>query len=127
MAALTRITLVFISLLLLSSCATTEKYKAILNSLVKETEGQLINSWGPPDSVYENGGRKYLTYIKSRSGYVPGTTPNYQTQIIGNTAYTTSYGGSSGHSYTKRCKTTFTISGRSITNWRHEGNACHAR
>ena len=114
------------AILLLSACATAEKYEAILKSWVGNSESSLINSWGPPDSVYENGGQKYLTYFKSRSGYVPGTSPTYQTQLIGNTAYTTSYGGSPGFAYNQNCKTTFTVSRGKIIQWRYEGNACRA-
>jgi hypothetical protein len=119
--------LICVAILLLAGCATEAKYEAALKSWVGNSESSLVNSWGPPDSVYENGGTKYLTYQKSRSGYIPGTTPTYQTQIIGNTAYTNSYGGSSGYSYNQNCKTTFTISGGRITNWRWEGNNCRSQ
>ncbi len=113
-------------LALLAGCATTENYEKILGTWVGSSEQQLIQSWGPPSSVYESGGQKYLTYTKSRSGYIPGTSPTYQTQIIGNTAYTTSSGGSPGFAYTKSCKTTFTIQGTRISGWRYEGNNCVA-
>lgn len=115
------------AVLFLASCATTEKYEAMLNTWVGQQESQLVGHWGPPDSVYENSGVKYLTYKKSRSGYIPGTPPTYQTNIIGNTAYTTSTGGSPGFAYTNHCKTTFTISNEIIQKWRWEGNACRAR
>ena len=115
-----------ITILLLSACGTTDKYEAILDSWLGSTESHLVDSWGPPSGVYENGGKRYLTYIQSRSGYIPGTAPTYQTQIYGNTAYTTSYGGSPGFAFTRSCKTTFTISRGTIRNWRHEGNNCVA-
>jgi len=110
-----------------SACATAEKYEAILDTWVGSSENALVDSWGVPDQVYENNGVKYLTYAKSRSGYIPGTAPTYQTQVIGNTAYTSSYGGSSGFAYTRQCKTTFSIVNARISKWRYEGNDCKAR
>ena len=113
-------------LALLAGCATTENYEKILGTWVGSSERELIQSWGPPSSVYESGGTKYLTYSESASGYIPGTSPTYQTQIIGNTAYTTSSGGSPGFAYNRSCKTTFTLRSDTIVSWRHEGNACVA-
>jgi len=121
-----RLGCVIVAILILASCATTENYEKILASWVGQSEGALIRSWGPPDSSYESSSDKYLTYSKSRSGYIPGTQPSYQTQIIGGTAYTTAYGGSPGYSYNRNCKTTFTVSSGTITSWRYEGNACVA-
>lgn len=111
----------------LSACATTEKYEAVLKTWIGSSERELINSWGPPSSVYEVNGDKYLTYQSSRSGYVPGVAPTYQTSFIGNTAYTTSYGGTPGYSYNHHCKTTFTVSGGVINHWRYEGNSCKSK
>jgi len=111
---------------IVSGCATTENYEKILDTWVGSTEGQLVQAWGPPAGFYESGTTRYLTYTKSRSGYVPGTAPTYQTTIIGNTAYTSSYGGSPGFSYSRHCKTTFTIQNGVISTWRYEGNDCTA-
>ena len=113
--------------LLLGACATAEKYEAVLKTWVGSNESSLISAWGPPDSVYENAGEKYLTYSKSSTGYVPGTAPSYSTRIIGNTAYTTTYGGSPGYAYNQNCKTTFTLLGGIIKSWRYEGNACRSQ
>ena len=117
---------VLLAIILISGCATAEKYEAKIKTWIGSSESALVSSWGPPDSVYENGGLKYLRYAKSVSGYIPGTAPTYQTQIIGNQAYTTSYGGSPGFSYTEHCKTTFIISGGSINGYRFEGDACRS-
>jgi hypothetical protein len=113
-----------LAVILLSGCATAEKYEAKLKTWIGSSESALVSSWGPPDSVYENGGLKYLTYSKSVSGYIPGTAPTYQTRIIGNQAYTSSYGGSPGFAYSEHCKTTFIISEGTIDRWRYEGDAC---
>ncbi len=117
---------VLIAAVFLAGCATSENYEKVLDTWVGSTEAELVSSWGPPNSFYESDGTRFLTYVRSRSGYIPGTAPTYQTTIIGNTAYTSSYGGSPGFSYSKHCKTTFTISGGTISTWRYEGNNCTA-
>ena len=110
----------------LAACATTEKYEAILESWVGKTENALIEAWGPPDSVYETSGTKYLTYAKSGTAYVPGIPPTYRTTIIGDTAHTRSYGGTPGYVYSRNCKTSFALVKGVIQKWRWEGNACVA-
>jgi len=115
---------------LLAGClATEQKYVQVLDTWKGESEQELVASWGVPDSVYQSSSSKpkYLTYNYRKTGYVPGISPTYQTSIIGNTAYTTAYGGSSGYSYNNNCKTTFTIVGSTITSWRYEGNACRSK
>jgi hypothetical protein len=110
-----------------SACATSEGYGILLDDWVGHSERKLITSWGAPDSVYESDGYKYLTYSKSRSVNIPGIAPSYQTQIIGNTAYTRQYGGSSGFTYNGSCKTTFIIGSDGIIDaWNFEGNDCRA-
>ena len=114
------------TLFLLMSCATTANYENILESWVGHPESELVSSWGIPDGSYETGEKKYLIYNYSKSSYIPGTKPSYRTNIIGNTAYTTSSGGSPGFMVNKRCKTTFTITNGTIVNWDWMGNACRA-
>lgn len=114
-------------LCLLIGCATTANYEKILNSWMGMSENSLVSSWGPPNNFYESGGTRYLTYAKSRSGYVPGVAPSYQTSFVGNTAYTTQVGGYPGFIYSANCSTTFTINNGVITSWRYEGNACRSR
>ena len=113
-------------LVLLTGCATTANYEKSLNSWVGASESSLVDQWGPPSSVYESSGVKYLTYNKSRSGYVPGVAPSYQTTYVGNTAYTSAVGGSAGYGFTNSCTTTFSIRNNVISSWRWEGNACRS-
>ena len=110
----------------LAACATTEKYEAILESWIGKSENALVEAWGPPDSVYETDGTKYLSYAKSGTHYVPGTFPTYRTTIVGNTRHTHSYGGTPGYIYNQNCKTSFAIIAKTIKKWRWEGNACRA-
>ena len=132
-AGLARIRLVKLPLvvgvfLTLTACiATTGKYEKKLASWFGQNEQSLIAGWGPPQQVYESGGFKYLTYDWSGSAYIPGTSPTYQTQFIGNTAYTTSYGGSSAVTLNLNCRTTFTLQNGVVSAYRFEGNRCVSR
>ena len=110
----------------LFGCATTAKYGAVLDTWIGQNEGDLIDKWGPPGSVYEARGIKYLTYKWSSSGYVPGMPPSYQTTIVGGTVHTNAISGSPGYAYTNTCDTTFTIKNERIVTWRWKGNACTA-
>jgi hypothetical protein len=113
-------------LIVLAACATSENYEALLESWVGKSENALIQAWGPPDSVYETTGTKYLSYTRSGTAYVPGIAPTYRTRVIGKTAYTHSYGGTSGYVYNRRCKTSFALVEGIISKWRWEGNDCRA-
>lgn len=113
--------------LFIASCATQGKYKEILNSWVGSSESSLISSWGIPSSVYETNGLKYLTFRNNSTGYLPGTPGTAQTTIIGNTAYTNYYGGTSGVMLNFNCETTFVVSDGVISNWSYRGNACVAK
>lgn len=122
-----RYLIIAVMLMLLGGCATTAKFETLLNSWVGSTEDQLVRRWGPPSSTYETGGTKYLTYVQSSSGYVPGVAPSYQTQVIGNTAYTRPTGGMPGYGYTDRCTVNFAVQNGQIVSWRYEGNMCRSK
>ena len=110
----------------LASCATEANYEKILDSWTGSSENELLNSWGPPDSVYESGGTKYLTYARGNTVVLPGTAPSYQSTVVGNTMYTNPVGGTPPLVMNRHCKTTFTIQSGIIVSWRWEGNACKA-
>lgn len=119
--------ILIVAISLLSACFPTEQgYIQVLETWKGQPEARLVSSWGAPDSSYASGSRKFLTYNDQISGYVPGTSPNYYTSYYGNTAYTTSYGGTSGYSYTENCKTTFTIFRGLIEEITYQGSACVA-
>jgi hypothetical protein len=110
----------------LSGCATTENYKKIVDSWIAAKESALVDAWGPPNGFYEIDGVRYLTYSKVNSGYVPGIAPTTTTNYIGGKPYTNTTGGVQGYYYNNNCSTTFTVKDKVVTNWRFEGNACHA-
>ena len=110
----------------LASCATAANYEKMLNSWMGHGENELLNSWGPPDNVYESGDIKYLTYARGGTVVLPGTAPSYQSTFVGNTMYSNPVGGTPPLLINKHCKTTFTIQNSAIVSWRWEGNACKA-
>ena len=108
-------------------CATTANYEKILSSWVGAKEIDLVRAWGAPNNQYESSGTKFLTYQKSNNIYMPGTAPTYSTTMIGNTAYTSSSGGSPAYNIQMFCKTTFEVKNERIVSWRWEGNGCKAQ
>lgn len=58
-----RILLVFIVILSLSSCGYREKRNAeVLDSWIGSTEQEIVSAWGRPDSDYDSGNMRYLTW-----------------------------------------------------------------
>ncbi len=51
----------------LGGCATTGKYETVLDTWIGSGEVELVKAWGPPQSVYEVGGSKFLTYSTRRN------------------------------------------------------------
>jgi len=112
---------------LLSGCATQAKFEENVKSMMGMSEDEVIQKLGAPNGFYQTADMKYLTFSRARSGYVPGTAPNYQTQVIGNTAYTQAVGGSPGYSYTTTCALTLGFRDGRAATYRYEGNACRSR
>ena len=110
----------------LVACATTANYEKILSTWVGSSEIELIRKWGPPQQSYETNGKKFITYVRTRNVYIPGTNPSYTTTYIGNTAYTNTVAGTAGQNIGMSCKTTFELENDRITSWRWEGNDCTA-
>lgn len=115
-----------IAFLFLAACATTANYEKILNSWIGADELDLLRRWGPPQNVYESGGRKFLTYSSARNVYIPGTDPTYTTTVIGNRAYTTQTGGTPGENLGLSCITTFEVASSKVVSWHWKGNDCIA-
>lgn len=109
-------------ILILSGCATTENYNAILESWIGHNANDLVNSWGYPNSVFEapNGNTVYV-YGYQNSTYIPQTS---YTTFSGNTAYTNTTGG---YTVNSNCTTYFEVnSQKTIVHWKWKGNACRA-
>ena len=110
--------------LLLEGCATQSNYKALLDTWVGGTEDQLINSWGPPNGLYNKpDGGKILTFAWSGSYSLPGYPSTSSSTNMGVTTTVTTV--PSDTIIQTGCKTNFYFSpeGR-ITTWRFQGNSC---
>jgi hypothetical protein len=108
-------------------CATESGYKDVLDSYVGSPEAALLAQWGPPDQAYSSDpDTKYLTFSRSRTGYVPGVPPTYQTSCNSGFCTTIPVGGSPGFSYTNSCRTFFKVVHGTIEAWGFTGNACRA-
>ncbi len=105
---------------------TTEGYQILVDSWTGASEQQLVASLGVPSSAYTAGSTKFLSYRTSRNVYIPGTAPSYTTNVIGNTAYTNSYGGTSAQNITMHCETTFAIEKGRVAGASFKGNDCTA-
>ena len=103
--------LLLLTAILFSGCATTKGYEKVIDSWTGSHIDSLVQSWGPPSSVYTmESGDKMYTWMKSNSGTViPLSGPL----------------GTTYHSVQHFCKTTFYASkAGTIYNWRWEGNSC---
>lgn len=90
----------------LAGCAalypTTDNYEAMLKMWVGRSEGELVETWGPPSSVYQSASAKYFTYTKSKTC------------------------SSGKETFTCVCYTTFELASDQIASWRWDGNGCTA-
>lgn len=118
---------ILIMAMLLSACATEAKYQRILDTWTGSDELDLIRSWGAPQQSYEAKGHKFLVYSNDRNIVLPGSSPTYQTNVYGTTAYTTSYGGSPAMNLNMSCTTTFEVVDGKIYSWSYRGNDCTAQ
>jgi len=116
--------MVIFSILFFAGCATQAKYKKVLDTWVGSSELDLIRSWGAPVNTYEAAGRKFIMYSSSYNVALPGNNPTYTTNVIGNTAYTNSYGGTPGQNLLMICETTFEVEEGIIVKWSYRGNDC---
>lgn len=126
-------------LLFLSGCATSAKYKALLDTWLGSSEDALITSWGPPQSVYTmSNGKKCIEYNRETNMQMGGytyTTP--QTTYYNGTVGNAFYSGTATQYVTQQapvynvplwCKTSFIVdSCGAVESWRYEGNHCVSR
>ncbi|MEZ8990095.1 hypothetical protein AB4571_15345 [Vibrio breoganii] len=120
--------LLIVVITILSGCATTERYNAILDTWMGHDTEELVNSWGYPDNsfVAPNGNKVYV-YGYQASTYVPQT--NYTTttyNAVGGTLYGNSTTNSvGGYTVQHNCTTFFEVDeSGTLVNWRWKGNAC---
>jgi hypothetical protein len=109
---------------MLGACAATDRTGASLGSYTDAPESRLIAEWGPPATVDESGGVRYLSYRQQRSTFIPTVTPFYQP--ICPPAECVPQAVPNGFLYTEQCTTTFTVEDGKVKGWRREGKSCGA-
>lgn len=111
---------------LLSGCATSAKYNAILDTWMWHDVNELVNSWGYPQNSFKapNGNTVYV--YGSSGSYTMPTQTNTTYNVVGNTVYGNSY-TTGGQTLNFWCRTFFEVNDQNIiVNWRWEGNNCKA-
>jgi hypothetical protein len=110
--------------IMLGACAATDRTGTLLGSYADAPESRLVAELGPPASVDESGGIRYLSYRQQRSTYIPAVTPFYQP--ICPPSECVPLGGLKGFTLTEQCMTTFAVEDGKVKGWRREGKACGA-
>lgn len=107
--------------LMLSACATAEKYAAIVRTWEGHDVNELMMRWGQPDQIYKlPNGMTVYSYLTEGGISVHkrgNATSNYD-----NLSYS-----SNTTVLANQCKTEFFIQGSKIKSWRFEGNICKAK
>ena len=114
-----------LTIILMSGCVTKAEHEDKLSTWIGFSESSLVESWGPPNGFYETGKKRFLTWSQSGTAIIPGTQPYYTTNIIGNTAYTQAYGGTSPMAINLNCDVTMIIESDTVVSWRYQGNNCY--
>jgi len=110
-----RSSLLLLTIAAIVGCTTARKseFENSLNSWVGKPKDSLVESWGPPHSVYQmNSGDEMLTYQESRSLTIvqpmPGTRGFYAAPV------------------NRSCQTTFIVSREGVIDrWQYKGNGCY--
>ena len=128
-----RMSFVALAVLVVTGCATREKYEQRVQSWVGHTSDDLARAWGPPSGNYKlNNGNTMIMYEANSVEAYTSPTQVYQAPgtVIGNVFYpgpTTVTGGTTT-TVQKRCRTQFEVDGAGrIVGTGFEGNACKAK
>lgn len=130
--------------LLLSACATTQKFEAKMNRFIGQPEAAVVGTYGPPQAAYQLAdGSKVIQYTRGGTVMLPGattyvpvqssttgtmtlnrglaqTTGNYTQQTT-----TTAPVQGAGTPLTFSCTVNFTIDPAGVVRqWAAQGNHC---
>ena len=138
---------VFLAMGLVSGCATTAGYEAVLQTWVGDSTDHLVSVWGIPQQQWKSpSGVEVYQYSRSGNIVIPGMTTNrpVTTYTNGTVSGYDNSGGYANASYngtsttyvqetapptviSTSCVTRFTIDPQgSITSWAWQGNSCTA-
>jgi hypothetical protein len=111
--------------LLLAACSNGADRTAFLNTLVGQSQSELVRRIGVPTRSFVADGRTFLAYDEERSS----------TAYSGGTLFFGGFGGFHGGGFgygaglpteivPRRCETTFEIINDRVATWSLRGNAC---
>jgi len=105
---------IIVAIVMLSGCATTEKYNRHVAAWVGHSSSEMMTAFGPPAQTYTApSGIRFYSYL-----FDGGSTSFVEDDASGGMVNT----------YRNYCKTTFICdSSEVITGFRSEGNSCVAR
>ncbi len=98
-------------LIIITACSSPRVRRQGYETFVGIDEKELVFTLGPPDSSYELGKEKFLTYFKTGSTYVMKTDPVSNMPV--------------GGYMPLMCKITFVFYKEKLDNWHYEGNMCN--
>ena len=123
-------------IILLSSCATPQKYEQKLSQQAGKTSEQLIAEFGQPNQIKQlPNGDETITYINVSKQIMPLNDYDYNNGFMDEDEmfYPFTYGGPEipdgnflGDTITDYCKTVFYLKNNIVTSWKFNGNACVA-
>ena len=108
----------------LSACASQAKFEKVIQSWVGSSEKSLVQRFGVPTSVYKVEDSRFLEYLETKSGTVPGAPATYTTDCSGSNCQTTQTGGSAPMNFSTYCKTTFEVISGEIVGYSFIGPMC---
>ena len=123
--------------LLLTACASTQKYDQMLNGWVGKSESALLKTWGAPSARKINAdGSQVVTFTQVQTLTVPSEFYLYNPYPLegdvsvyapfdGDYAFTP-YAQNLGISQEYICQTSFYIQNNVVTGWKWKGNNCLA-
>ncbi len=123
--------------LLLTACASTQKYDQMLNGWVGKPESTLLKTWGAPSARKINAdGSQVITFTQVQTLTVPSEFYLYNPYPLegdvsvyapfdGDYAFTP-YAQNLGISQEYICQTSFYIQNNVVTGWKWKGNNCLA-
>ena len=123
--------------LLLTACASTQKYDQMLNGWVGKSESALLKTWGAPSARKINAdGSQVVTFTQVQTLTVPSEFYLYNPYPLegdvsvyapfdGDYAFTP-YAQNLGISQEYICQTSFYIQNNVVTSWKWKGNNCLA-
>lgn len=111
--------LIIFGFVLLSACATVEKFETRMEAKKGLTKDQLIDDMGIPDRQYKSDNFEVVEYNQNDTINLPSSSSSY---ISGNKIQTTT----TNNSFDVSCKLEFKLIDGVVKNYRYTGSLCRS-